>query len=1116
MTRFRELYIVALILAAAALPLRAQSTAPSPTCDACDANCDGEIDGRDAQAFMATLLGGPQSRCSPCAADLDGANGVTAADIAPLVRCILGEHRAQIQNGCLQIIGTPADSALALRLRAGAPNILDIDVGNDGVPDFAFDRDLFTCIQVFARGGNDLVFIDESNGIFTDTELTTIDGGSGADTLIGGSGGETFIGGPGNDTAVLGPGNDRFIWNPGDGTDTIDGRDGIDTVEVNGDDSPESFAVTANGANVRFDRISPAPFFLDIAACENLVLNAKGGNDSLACTGNLAALIQITADGGPGDDTLLGSNGPDVLLGGDDNDFIDGNQGNDTIHGGAGNDTVQWDPGDGSDIIDGDAGHDTIVFNGSNANETFDLSPNGQRLRFTRNIGAITLDADTVEQFDLRALGGTDIVNANDLTPTALTQLNIDLAATLGGTTGDAAPDTVNIIGSPQADTFNVSADSGFVVVDRSAAVRVRGYETSDQLVFTGIGGDTLNINGSPAADTITVTANGTQARIDATGFSAAVGASGALSLVINGLAGNDTLTCVGNLAAIVPITLDGGPGDDTLLGSNGPDLLLGGDDNDFLDGNQGNDTVHGGPGNDTFQWDPGDGSDTVDGDAGQDVIVFNGSAANETFDFSAAGQRLRFTRNVGAITLDADTFEQFDLRALGGADIATINDLTGTALAQINIDLAGTIGGPTGDAQADNIIVNATSGDDTITVAGGLTGTLVVGLSATVNIAKAEAANDGLTINALAGNDTVQAAGLASGFIALTINGGFGDDTLTGSAAADLINGDEDNDTLIGRGNDDTLQGGSGNDRFIWNPGDGTDTIDGRDGIDTVEVNGDDSPESFTVTANGANVRFDRISPAPFFLDIAACENLVLNAHGGNDSLACTGNLAALIQITADGGPGDDTLLGSNGADVLLGGDDNDFIDGNQGNDTIRGGAGNDTVQWDPGDGSDTVDGDTGHDTIVFNGSNANETFDLSANGPRLRFTRNIGAITLDADTFEQFDLRALGGTDIATVNDLTTTTITQVNIDLAGSVGGTTGDAQPDTITVNGTTQPDAINVAAIANAVEVTGLPAAVRIMHSDPTTDSLTINGNAGADTITPDPNVTTLIMLTINQ
>ena len=170
---------------------------------------------------------------------------------------------------------------------------------------------------------------------------------------------------------------------------------------------------------------------------------------------------------------------------------------------------------------------------------------------------------------------------------------------------------------------------------------------------------------------------------------------------------------------------------------------------------------------------------------------------------------------------------------------------------------------------------------------------------------------------------------------------------------------------------------GESGNDRMIWNPGDDTDLNEGGAGIDTAEVNGGNGAEIFTVTANGTRVRFDRLDPAPFSIDIGTTENLVVNMNGGDDSFSATGNLAALIKITVDGGTGNDTILGSNGNDTLLGGDGNDFIDGQQGNDTVFLGAGNDVFQWDPGDGSDTVEGQDGTDTMLFNGSAGSEIFD-------------------------------------------------------------------------------------------------------------------------------------------
>src|ERR671911_328126 len=161
------------------------------------------------------------------------------------------------------------------------------------------------------------------------------------------------------------------------------------------------------------------------------------------------------------------------------------------------------------------------------------------------------------------------------------------------------------------------------------------------------------------------------------------------------------------------------------------------------------------------------------------------------------------------------------------------------------------------------------------------------------------------------------------------------GNDNLLGKGGLDFLFGGSENDVLTGGDADDQVFGESGNDRMVWNPGDDTDLNEGGAGTDTVEVNGGGGAEAFTTTANGTRVRFDRLDPAPFSIDIGTSENLVLNANGGDDSFSATGNLAVLIEITVDGGAGNDRLLGSNGEDILIGGDGNDFIDGQQGNDT-------------------------------------------------------------------------------------------------------------------------------------------------------------------------------------
>jgi hypothetical protein len=97
---------------------------------------------------------------------------------------------------------------------------------------------------------------------------------------------------------------------------------------------------------------------------------------------------------------------------------------------------------------------------------------------------------------------------------------------------------------------------------------------------------------------------------------------------------------------------------------------------------------------------------------------------------------------------------ERVDFDALAGADLVTINDLTGTDVTNVNVDLEGTPGG-TGDGQADRVVVNGTNGNDTIDVNGDAGGVKVSGLAATVGVLHSEAANDRLEINTLEGTET-------------------------------------------------------------------------------------------------------------------------------------------------------------------------------------------------------------------------------------------------------------------------------------------------------------------------------------------------------------------------
>ncbi|MFL5036681.1 MAG: beta strand repeat-containing protein [Microvirga sp.] len=847
-------------------------------------------------------------------------------------------------------------------------------------------------IQVFGQDGNDTITLNEANGalpranlfggagndimtggsgndmLFGQAGNDTLLGKGGADLLFGGAGNDVLTGGDGDDQVFGEAGDDRMIWNPGDDTDLFEGGTGTDTAEVNGGNGSEAFTATANGTRVRFDRVDPAPFSLDIGTTEKLVVNMNGGNDTFTAGNGLSTLIQLTVDGGAGDDTITGGDGADVLFGGDGDDLVTGGRGNDTALLGAGNDAFVWNPGDGSDTVDGQDGTDTMLFNGANIAEKIDISANGSHARLTRDVANITMDLNGVEKIAVNALGGADTITVNNLTGTDVKEVAINLAATGGA--GDA-----------QADTVIASGSNGSDIID------VFGTGTSVSVVGLPA---TVNIAGAEGAND---------------------------SLVVNAGGGNDGITASTVPAGVMKLTLDGGAGDDVILGSQGADMLIGGDGNDFVDGNQGNDTALLGAGDDEFQWNPGDGSDTVDGQDGVDRLLFFGANINENISISAgAGGHASFVRDVAGITMDLNHVEAIEFRALGGADNITVGDLTGTGVTDIELDLRGPNGD--GDGAPDTVTVNATQGADVFGVTGDSGGINVFGLSANVNIFHQEVANDRLVLNGGGGDDVINASSLEIDGIQLVMNGGSGNDLLLGSEGSDLISG--------GTGTDRALMG-AGDDTFVWNPGDGSDTVEGQYGYDTLDFNGANIAEQINIFANGERAEFTR-DVANIAMDLdgveeitfdalggadtvhvhdlsgtdvtkvsinlgatggggdgaadtvvidatsgddvvvvvgdagqvsvfglgaeidifnfeAANDKLVIHGLDGDDVIEASGLAFGSIQLTADGGNGDDVLIGSPGNDILLGGAGDDVLIGGGGLDVVDGGPGDNIV---------------------------------------------------------------------------------------------------------------------------------------------------------------------------
>lgn len=312
----------------------------------------------------------------------------------------------------------------------------------------------------------------------------------------------------------------------------------------------------------------------------------------------------------------------------------------------------------------------------------------------------------------------------------------------------------------PRLSAFIGTSALAFLVLAASptaAAAGPKATATVDDL--------TLRVSGSPSADQIglrlsALDPNQLQVDIGDDGSADFTFDRGTFEAIdVEADSGDDTVRIDqvnGVFTTTERTSVAGGNGDDTLLGGGGAEAFDGGRGDDFVDGNGGADTGALGRGDDVFVWDQGDGSDVVEGGSGSDTMVFNGFGANEAMSATASGGRVRFTRVQGGIVMDLDDIEAIDVRPLGGTDTVTVNDVRGTDLRRIDVDLAAALGGATGDGQADTVTVRGTDGDDAIAASANGASVEVTGLAALVRITHPDPATDRLVIDGLGGDDAV------------------------------------------------------------------------------------------------------------------------------------------------------------------------------------------------------------------------------------------------------------------------------------------------------------------------------------------------------------------------
>jgi trimeric autotransporter adhesin len=393
----------------------------------------------------------------------------------------------------------------------------------------------------------------------------------------------------------------------------------------------------------------------------------------------------------------------------------------------------------------------------------------------------------------------------------------------------------------------------------------------------------------------------------------------------------------------------------------------------DFLSGGAGNDWVVGAAGNDLLAG--GDGDDILVGGAGDDNLLGDDNR-------TAPDAGWQVVRQVSGNVVTGYIYRLI---------------FSGTAEVSGSVEGRDVIHGGAGNdwafAGGGDDFIDGGSGEDVLfggagsdVVIGGLHNDVLVGDGAEVPI---EHHGDDY-LDGGAGNDTLFGEG--------------GDDVLVGDAGQDILRGGDGNDILIGGTGADILIGGAGKDIYVFNRGDGTDTI-----FDTAEAAG--SPDA-SVLVFGEGIRKSDVKFGPGSLMIDLGPSDPDDPLAGNDQIhfenfnhdypeltAAIGEIrfadgtsmnyadilaqgfdidgtalddvgpAALIgsSITdrirgfagsdeLEGRDGDDVLIGDGGADRLDGGNGNDVLDGGSGNDWLAGGMGSDDYRFVSGDGLDTV----------------------------------------------------------------------------------------------------------------------------------------------------------------
>ncbi len=863
----------------------------------------------------------------------------------------------------------------------------------------------------------------------------TIDGGLGSDTLVGDNDGNAFVV-TGADTGTLaanttggwsnvenltgGTANDTFTVNvAGSLTGAISGLAGIDTLDLS---AVVGASATITALNAEGATLNPVTSIGGGASGINVLTGQGTGTltgENADRTWNLGAtqaytdgLLTLTfsafatLQGGSGADTFnVTAPTVEVLNGGAGADLFDiGAALAGSVNGQGGTDTLQ------GDLIN------DVTLTGSTAADGFSGEADAGIVSATSDFTGIDNVIGTA------TLTGRDVVSTWTLNGTGTYFDGTATIAFSGFTTlqGGTDSDTFNVTGES---TFDVNGGAGTDLFDVDAPLNgmIAGQAGVDTLQGSLI--DDVTLTGSLANDGFT----GNEPDIN----------GGAVSF-----AGIDTLT--GNGGALTgedvasTWNLDGSPtyndGANT-LGFTGFENLVGGSMDDAFNVTAASTfNLFGGGGDDVFDIDAvltgsiaGGDEDTADGD------VLQGDLIDDVTLFGAA----------------ADGYSGADRDVQGS--FSGINTITGNGGRLIGEPVNSTWlldGTPTyNDGSAVDLnfsgfaTLQGNAANDTFTVTAASPFTLLGG-----------AGNDRFTFNGgrltnggfaddEAGADTFDGTGAIPAGVGqtagLTLFGGAGNDTITGSSLNDLLNGGDGNDSINAAAGNDTLSGGTGNNTL--NGGAGTDCVTELVTANATLTNtslisiGNStlvSIECAEIIGNAANNLIDASAFTPVNIT-PPLPGVILRGGDGNDTLIGTSKNDALfgdagldtVRLkSAAGAPitatnntltsglttdelnsiealdltghatvgtiinaaafnGFTTLTGGAGRDILTAGQKASLLKGNGNNDILTGGLGDDLFYG--GAGNDTISGGLGHD--IMRGEDGNDSLEGGIGDDRL-----------------------------------------------------------------------------------------------------------------------------------